>query len=122
MNNIALQSLNFLKPDGKLVAGLVPVHKPRNTKTTLCIDEKSAVIDAELFNRIDYVYFRRFSDGRSSQVAAYVVDNSDEKLDERKLSELHLQVWLQGKAPLLYVAWPSRVDVLNNLILQFNLH
>ncbi len=112
MNNIALQSLNFLKPDGKLAAGLVPVHKRRSTKTTLRIDERAAVIDAELFKRIDFVYFRRFSDGRSSQVAAYVVDNSDEKLDERMLAELHLQVWLQGKAPLLYVAWPSRVDVL----------
>ncbi|MBW7989566.1 MAG: N-6 DNA methylase [Planctomycetes bacterium] len=112
MNNKALQSLNFLKPDGKLSTGLFPVHKRRSTKATLCIDERVAVINAELFNRIDFVYFRRFSDGRSSQVAAYVVDNSDEKLDENILAELHLQVWLQGKAPLLYVAWPSRVDVL----------
>jgi len=112
MNNIALQSLNFVKPDGKLAEGLVPVHKRRNTKITLRIDEKAAVTNAELFNRIDFVYFRRFSDGRSSQVAAYVVDNSDEELDESILAELHLQVWLQGKAPLLYVAWPSRVDVL----------
>ena len=101
MNNIALQSLNFLKPDGKLAAGLVPVHKRRNTKTTLCIDERAAVINAELFDRIDFVYFRRFSDGRSSQVAAYVVDNSDEKLDERILAKLHLQVWLQGKARII---------------------
>jgi len=112
MDNIALQSLNFLRPDGKLAAGLVPVHKRRDTKTTLCIDEKAAIIDAELFNRIDFVYFRRFSDGRSSQVAAYVVDNSDEKLDEKALAELHLKVWLQGRAPLLYIAWASRVDVL----------
>ena len=112
MNNIALQSLNFLKPDGKLAEGLVPVHRRRNTKTTLRIDEKASVINAELFNRIDFVYFRRFSDIRSSQVAAYVIDNSDEKLDESILAELHLQVWLQGKAPFLYVAWPSRVDVL----------
>ncbi|MHC4648411.1 MAG: HsdM family class I SAM-dependent methyltransferase [Planctomycetota bacterium] len=108
----ALQSLSFLKPDGKPAPGLVPVHERRNSKTTLCIDERAAVIDAELLNRIDFVYFRRFSDERSSQVAAYVVDNSDEQLDERILAELHLQVWLQGKAPLLYVAWPSRVDVL----------
>lgn len=112
MDNIALQSLNFVKHDGKLAEGLVPVHKRRNTKTTLCIDERAAVINAELFNRIDFVYFRRFSDGRSSQVAAYVVDNSDEKLDEKALAKLHMQAWLQGTAPLLYVAWPSRVDVL----------
>lgn len=112
MNNIALQSLNFLKSDGKLAAGLVPIHKRRNSKTTLRIDERAAVINAELFNRIDFVYFRRFSDGRSSQVAAYVVDNSDEKLNEKALAKLHMQAWLQGTAPLIYVAWPSRVDVL----------
>jgi hypothetical protein len=111
MNNIALQSLSFLKPDGKPAPGLVPVHKRGNAKTTLCIDERAAVINAELLNRVDFIYFRRFSDGRSSQVAAYVVDNFDEKLDEKALAELHMQAWLQGTAPLLYVAWPSRVDV-----------
>jgi hypothetical protein len=112
MNNIALQSLNFLKPDGQFAAGLVPIHNGRNIKANLNIDEMAVVINAELFNRIDFVYFRRFSDGRSSQVAAYVVDNSDEKLDEKDLSKLHMQAWLQGTAPLIYVAWPSRVDVL----------
>ena len=112
MDNIALQSLDFLRPDGSLVVGLVPVRNRKKLKTTLSIDEKAAIIDAELFNRIDFVYFRRFSDGRSSQVAAYVVDNSDEELDEEALAKLHMQAWLQGKAPLLYVAWPSRVDVL----------
>ncbi|NQU24366.1 MAG: N-6 DNA methylase, partial [Candidatus Nealsonbacteria bacterium] len=70
------------------------------------------MFDAESFEHVDFVFFRRFSDGRSSQVAAYVVDNSDERLDEQALAELHLQVWLHGVAPLLYVAWPTRVDVL----------
>ncbi len=111
-DNIALQSVDFVRADGKLAAGLVPVHECGKAKTILSIDEKAAAIDAELFERIDFVYFRRFSDGRSSQVAAYVVDNSNERLDEKALAELHLKVWLQGTAPLLYVAWPSRLDVL----------
>ncbi len=78
----------------------------------LSISERAAVFDAELFEHIDYIFFRRFSDGRSSQISAYVVDNSDKRLDEKTLAELHRQVWLQGTAPLLYVAWPSRIDVL----------
>jgi len=112
MANIALQSVDFIRADGKLAAGLVRVHKRSGARATLNIDEQAALIDAESFERIDFVYFRRFSDGRSSQVAAYVVDNSDEGLDEGVLARLHQQVWLQGKAPLLYVGWPSRVDVL----------
>ena len=59
------------------------------------------------------MFFRRFSDGRSSQVAAYVVDNTDEQHGEQELADLHREVWLQGKAPLLYIAWPARIDILS---------
>ena len=69
----------------------------------LNVDEQAAVFDANLLQHIDYIFFRRFSDGRSSQVAAYIVDNSDERLDEKDLAALHLQVWLHGTAPLLYI-------------------
>jgi len=112
MANIALHSVDFIRDDGELATGLVPVHKRSGARATLNIDEQAALIDAESFERIDFVYFRRFSDGRSSQVAAYVVDNCNEEFDEEALARLHQQVWLQGKAPLLYIAWPSRVDVL----------
>ena len=71
-----------------------------------------AVKDASSFTRIDYIYFRRFADGRSPQVAAYVVDNTNQALSEADLAALHRQVWLHGSAPLLYVAWSSRVDIL----------
>ncbi len=110
MANITLQAVDLIRPDGKLSEGLVPVRKPVRD---LDIAEKAVVFDAEAFKHIDYVFFRRFSDGRSSQVAAYVVDNSDERLDEKALAKLHLQVWLQGTTPLLYVTWPGRVDVLS---------
>ncbi len=43
-------------------------------------------MDAKSFKDIDFVFFRRFSDARSSHVAAYVVDNSDEQLDEQSLA------------------------------------
>ena len=108
----ALQCVDLIRTDGKPVPGLVPVRPGRAKKSALTVDEYAAVADAVAFDRVDYVFFRRFSDGRSSQVAAYVVDNSDERLDKQKLAELHRQLWLQGAAPLLYVAWPSRVDVL----------
>jgi hypothetical protein len=61
---------------------------------------------------IDYIFFRRFADERSSQVAAYILDNSTEKYKNEQIAELHYRVWLSGNAPLLYVEWPTRVDVL----------
>ena len=105
-----LQLVNLLNSDGKPTFGLVPVRG--TAKANLNIDEQASVTYAETFDRIDYVFFRRFSDGRSSQISAYVVDNSDERLNEKALAELHQKVWLHGATPLLYVAWPSRIDIL----------
>lgn len=107
----ALKAVDLFNPIGSLVHGLVPTNKPVNNMD-LSVDEKSAVRDAKLFDHIDFVFFRRFSDGRSSQISAYVIENSDERLDKNQLAQLHLQVWLHGAAPLIYVAWPSRIDVL----------
>src|SRR5690606_33373256 len=50
--------------------------------------------------------------GRSPQVTAYVVDNSDERHSREDIAELHRRVWLNGAAPLLYIEWATRVDVL----------
>lgn len=61
---------------------------------------------------IDYILFRRFGDERSSQVAAYVLDNSHSRYSRDEIAELHCRVWLNGSAPLLYVEWPSHVDIL----------
>jgi hypothetical protein len=95
--------MDFVRPDGKCTPGLVSVHD-QNAIKSLRIDEQAVIFEAISFKRIDFVFFRRFSDSRSSQVAAYVVDNSDNRLDKNSLSELHRQVWLQGTAPLLYIA------------------
>ena len=105
-----LQLVDFLDSDDEPIPGLIPVH--RITREKLRIDERAAITYANNFDRIDYIFFRRFSDGRSSQILAYIVDNSDEKLDEENLAKLHLEVWLHGAAPLIYISWPTRIDIL----------
>jgi hypothetical protein len=112
MAGASLKCVDLIHPDGTPALGLVPVREPARIQPRLPPDEQAAVLDAATFNRIDYVFFRRFSDRRSSQLAAYVVDNSNQELDESTLANLHSQLWLHGTAPLLYVAWPSRIDVL----------
>lgn len=112
MDSNSLRLVDLISSDGKLAPGLVPVSKIGMEKTALCVDEQAALQAAKFFGNINYIFFRRFSDGRSSQVSAYVVDNSDERLDEKALAELHQQVWLYGMAPLLYVARPGRIDIL----------
>jgi hypothetical protein len=104
--------VDLVRQDGTPTLGLVPVRGQDNGKQPLRVDEQAAVLDAANFQSIDFIFFRRFADGRSSQVAAYVVDNSDQRLNEAALAALHGQLWLHGAAPLLYIAWPSKVDVL----------
>ena len=106
----ALELVDMVDADGDLAYGLVPVHAESEAGR---VDEASILHDAKSFQHIDYVFFRRFADGRSSQVAAYVVDNSTDKVDENTLAKLHRQLWLHGAAPLLYVAWCTRIDILS---------
>jgi hypothetical protein len=106
----ALQLVDFIDAEGDPVYGLVPVH---GNAEIARVDEASVIHDAKSFQHVDHVFFRRFSDGRSSQVAAFVVDNGAEKLSEAVLAKLHHQLWLHAAAPLLYVSWPSRIDILS---------
>ena len=110
MAGIALKLVDMIDDDGDLAAGLVPVHGDAEVER---VDEAAALHDARSFKYVDYIFFRRFADGRSSQVAAFVVDNSSEKIDEQTLAKLHHQLWLHGAAPLMYVSWPSRIDILS---------
>jgi hypothetical protein len=89
--------------------GLVAVNGPLPDR----IEEQYAIRQAADIGVINYVFFRRFSDGRSSQAAACVIDNSDDRLGEAQLAEIHRKLWLNGCTPLLYVGWPTRVDVLS---------
>ncbi len=110
MSSQPLQLVDFITSNGKLSSGLVP--RRCAAEMNLSIHERAAVFDALPFKHIDFIFFRRFSDGRSSQCSAYVIDNSDQRLDEKMLAKLHRNLWLRGTVPLLYVAWPGRIDVL----------
>lgn len=106
----ALKQLDFVSPNGKLVSGLVPIKD--GDAAVKRVDERLAIRDAIAIQGIDYILFRRFSDDRSSQVVAYVIDNVDNRLSEKELAVLHKRVWLHGGVPLIYVAWPMRLDIL----------
>ena len=106
----ALHAVGFSQQPGFSTPGLV---KLGNRRAKLSVDEEVAAQQAEFVGDIDCIFFRRFSDGRSSQVAAYVIDNSDDRHTQSQLAEIHRRVWLHGSAPLLYVGWQTSVDVLS---------
>lgn len=108
--DVSLQSVNFADASGALLDGLVSVTSPPDG---LSPNEASVLRQAATFPDVTFVFFRRFSDGRSSQPAAFVVDNEDEHLDNQTLAKLHNDLWLHGVAPLVYVAWPTRIDILS---------
>jgi hypothetical protein len=105
----ALSILQLGAGPGESLPGFVAVAGARKLDR---IDEEVALSHASSLGDIDYVLFRRFTDGRSSQVAAYVIENSDDRFDENQLAKIHLKLWLDASAPLLYVGWQTRVDIL----------
>ncbi len=110
MDETVLGSVGLAPESREAADGLVSVRHP---PADLPVDEAALVRDAQVFELVDYVFFRRFDDGRSSQPAAFVIDNTAERNDERRLAKAHHDLWLHGVAPLVYVAWPSRIDVLS---------
>lgn len=111
----SLELVELVDAENKPIDGLVSVHEPASAVSP---HERAILLQAQSFNHVDYVFFRRFktaegNEFRSSQVAAYVVDNSQQQLTEEKLAELHHKLWLHGIAPLVYVAWPTRIDILS---------
>lgn len=114
-----LQQLQLAPKQGKpILSGLVSVVD--GSLPPQSIAEHVALREAKLLEGpkedrnigVDFIFFRRFDDGRSPQVAAYVVDNSGNRHTESEIAELHRRVWLNGTAPLIYVEWAARVDVL----------
>ncbi len=105
-----LKAVDLAPSQGAKNSGLVPI---RGRRGSLSIAEEASIREAEGIEGLDYVFFRRFGDGRSSQVAAYVINNEDDHLSEAKLALIHKDVWINGNAPLLYVGWTTRVDVLS---------
>ncbi len=114
-----LQQLHLAPKRGKaLLSGLVSVKD--DSLPPQSIAEHVARREAILLQGpkgdqgigVDYIFFRRFNDGRSPQVNAYVLDNGGNTHKREEIAELHRRVWLNGTAPLLYVEWPTQVDVL----------
>lgn len=114
-----LQSLHLApEADNITSSGLVSVKD--NSLAPMSIPEKVAQREAQLLEgrkddkniSIDYIFFRRFGDQRSSQVAAYILNNRQGRYTREQIAELHRRVWLNGAAPLLYVEWPTCVDIL----------
>ncbi|MGE3805920.1 MAG: class I SAM-dependent DNA methyltransferase, partial [Gemmataceae bacterium] len=95
---------------GDTLEGLVSVRRP---PVKLRVDEAALVRTAQAFDAVDYIFFRRFDDTRSSQPAAFVIDNTAERLSEGQLAKSHHDLWLLGVVPLIYIAWPTRIDVLS---------
>ena len=111
----SLELVDLVDVSGKLIDGLVPTRTSTSAESP---HERSIVLEASTFPQIDYVFFRRFKDVqgrhlRSSQVLAYVIDNSNSRWSEDELASCHHRLWLHGVAPLIYVAWATRVDVLS---------
>ncbi|NQV29161.1 MAG: hypothetical protein HQ518_32815 [Rhodopirellula sp.] len=109
MDGHILQTIGLAGRGDVTAEGLVSVKTPPQT---LSPDEAAVIQDVASFEAVDYVFFRRFSDDRSSQPAAFVIDNSDERFSTEDLARIHNALWLHGVAPLVYVAWPTRVDIL----------
>jgi len=110
MDVASLQHVDLFRERGGPVEGLVSVPKPPGN---LPASEKAFIERTATIGDVDYVFFRRFNDGRSSHPAAFVIDNSDERLTKDDLAKLHNVLWLNGGAPLVYVAWPTQVDILS---------
>jgi len=59
----------------------------------------------------DYVYFRRFADGRPSLPQVYVYDNTKKRLTPKEVGKIHQKVWNRGQVPLMYVFSLASVDI-----------
>ncbi|MFO7906807.1 MAG: HsdM family class I SAM-dependent methyltransferase [Planctomycetota bacterium] len=110
MNEGILESVGLAPEPPHATDGLVAVDDP---PAGLAVNEAALVRDIQVFHLVDYVFFRRFDDGRSSQPAAFVIDNTTERFTKSDLAKAHHDLWLHGAAPLVYIAWPTRIDVLS---------
>jgi hypothetical protein len=109
---LSLERLGFAAPRSDRAPGLVAVRAASSGDRP---DEGGVLRDvaATFGEAVQYVYFRRFDEGRASQPLALVVDNATGTLGTADLARVHRLAWLTGIAPLLYVGWPTRVDVLS---------
>lgn len=99
------------------IDGLVDVS---DDETNLSLSEQLAVHEARDISsatnthwKIHAILFRRFADNRTSQIAAYIINNKTGEYDKNTLADLQQKLWLNGRAPLVYVYQSTRVDILS---------
>jgi hypothetical protein len=91
MDTRILETVGLATESREAADGLVSVRRP---PAELAIDEAALVREVQAFANVDYVFFRRFDDGLSSQPAAFVIDNTAERLTEGQLAKTHHDLWL----------------------------
>lgn len=104
------QNLNRLhmQDSSRQVSGLLPVndgkilqHSPNEVIALLSAQECKA----------DYIYFRTFVDGRPSLPQVYIYDNTNIRLTDIEIAQLHRKVWNRGEAPLMYVICKTTISI-----------
>lgn len=61
--------------------------------------------------KADFVYFRKFGDGRPSLPQVYIYDNTKNQFAVDEIAALHRKVWNRGEAPLMYVISKTTVSI-----------
>lgn len=80
------------------------------TDKNLLPAEIFALEDADEFN-VAAVYFRHFRDGRSKIPQIYIYDNTDNDLDDKKLAEIHRDLWSYSRIPMFIVIEKTDVKI-----------
>lgn len=89
------------------VSGLVCVDEKKSDRSAY---EIIALFSAKECNA-DYVYFRRFEDGRPPLPQVYIYDNTTNKFSNDEIAVIHKKVWNRGEAPLMYVFSKTSVSI-----------
>src|SRR4051794_34434280 len=94
----SLQLVELFDAKAQPIDGLLSVRRMSSAESP---HEHAILLQAATFKHIDHVFFRRFKDSqgkhiRSSQVLAYVINNSQQGLSEDDLATLHHKLWLHG--------------------------
>jgi hypothetical protein len=57
------------------------------------------------------VYFRHFTDGRTSIPQIYIYDSTENKIDDKELAEIHRNLWSNNRVPLFIVLEKTEVKI-----------
>ena len=69
-----------------------------------------ALEDADEFDATA-VYFRHFRDGRSAIPQIYIYDNTDNNFDDKKLADIHRDLWSYSRIPMFVVIEKTDVKI-----------